>query len=140
MLSYEEASAGKHMPLNIRVDFISWKTLPVTFKDKPFYMLRCNLDDLRLQEEVLDGNCYKAMEKSDCHLINNLSAPTDNVKALRQGDTSTYRNYIPELDKQEMRKMRKGLSANYRYRVSRYYMDNGQRKQIFSNWIYVTYP
>jgi len=128
------------MPLNIRVDFISLKNTPITYQDKPLYILGCDMDDIKLQEEVLEGNCYRAVTKTDCTPIEGLSPAKNNLKQLLYGDTSTYRDYIYLLDKERVYQKRKGFTGNYRFRVSRFYYENGHRKQINSNWLYVNYP
>lgn len=128
------------MPLNIRVDFISLRTAAISFQEKPVYLLECNLDDIKLQEEVLDGNCYRPVQKSDCGLLPELTQTKRNPTRLQHGDTSTYRDYIHLLDKEKVYQKHKGFTGNYRFRVSRYYTEEGQRKQIYSNWLYVSYP
>jgi hypothetical protein len=139
-LSYEIVARDAKVPLNIRIDFISLKTIPITFQNEPEYMLHCNLDDLRLQEEVLEGDCYKAVAKSDCAPIAGLSPKKNNIIQLQYGDTATYRDYIYLHDKEKVYQRQKGFKGNYRFRVSRFYLESGQRRQTFSNWLYVNYP
>ena len=139
-LVYEVPLQEAETPLNIRVDFISAKATAISFQDKPVYLLECNLDDIKLQAEVLEENCFKPVPKSDCGLIPNLTQVKSSLTQLKQGDTSTYRSYIHLLDREKVYQKHKGFTGSYRFRVSRYYWEKGQRKQIFSNWLYMNYP
>lgn len=139
-LTYEVSTDETNVPLNIRVDFISAKTTAVSFQNEPAYLLECNLDDIKLQSEVLAESCYRTVTKSDCGVIPGLAPAKNNLTQLKSGDTSTYRNYISLLDRERVLQKHKGFSGNYRFRISRHYWENGQRKQIFSNWLYVSYP
>jgi hypothetical protein len=139
-LVYEVPSQQVETPLNIRVDFISAKATTISFQDKLVYLLECDLDDIKLQAEVLEGSCFKPVPKSDCGLIPKLTQVKSNLIQLQQGDTSTYRSYIHLLDREKVYQKHKGFTGNYRFRLSRFYLENGQRKHIFSNWLYVNYP
>ena len=133
--SYELSNDMKY---NVRVDFISHKLTPILFQEKPIYLIQCGFDDIKLESEVLNGNCFEKIEQSECIPRSQALEKVD-LKVLHYRDTNILRYNIKLLDKEALQKTR-NIRANYRFRISRIYLENGMRRQIFSNWIFVSYP
>ena len=134
-LSYE---VSRDLQNNIRVDFISNKIQPILFQEFPVYLVECGYDDMKLETEFLDGNCFRKIVQSDCTPISNLQTKF-NLKQINKGDTSIYRDYIRLLDGDKINKEGKNIKASYRIRFSRIFLVNGKKQQIFSNWLFANY-
>lgn len=136
ILSYELGKTPRKYPLNIRVNFNSNKIAPISFDVKTHGSAWCDRDRISLQEEVLVDGSYKAKNKPDCDSLEKKMSKVV-TRELQNGDTYSFTGYIPQLDKQNFIKDPNSITANFRFRFSIFYFENGIRKQIFSNWLYV---
>ena len=134
-----EDSAKKY---NIKIDFISKKHIPVTFYLEPLRPVKCCFD---FQEEVgieiqkIDSNCFRTIQKCDeCDFFRAQYNESDK-KTLQYGKILSYTADISLFDKSVTKNKVVVFTGTYRCRAYRYYDETGNRRKIYSNWLYITF-
>src|SRR5690242_13408085 len=97
-LTYEPVYADSEIRSNLRLDFISFKKEPISFYNRAHYLLECGFDDIGINIEVLENNCFRSFEFSECMLLPDIKRSNENVKVLKYRDTVTYTHYCSYLE------------------------------------------